>query len=119
MRLSLLSVAAALAATVLAGCAGGHDHLDTGTIAPGEQKALTFAEAGVYELHCHPHPFMLHTVTVVDGGPAEVLVKIHDGATVEEYRYEPRNVTVGVGGRVVYLNAGREPHTATYDGHAH
>lgn len=96
--------------------------LDTGSakdgsdwIQPGASKSVTFTEAGSFEMHCHPHPFMRSNVTVVDGyaGPKEVTVKITDGAELGTYRFVPENVLVAPGTTVVYENVGAQPHTAT------
>lgn len=94
--------------------------LDTGSkgsdyIAPGASKSLTFATAGVYMMHCHPHPFMLQNITVVDGyaGPKTVEVLIVDGAQTNEYRFVPENIVIGAGTKVTYKNVGAQPHTAT------
>ena len=37
---------------------------DTGVIARGESKSITFAVPGTYTYHCTPHPFMTGTVVV-------------------------------------------------------
>lgn len=96
--------------------------LDTGSakdasdwIQPGASKSLTFTEAGVFTMHCHPHPLMLSNVTVVEGyaGPKEVTVQIVDGADLGSYRFVPENVLVAPGTKVTYVNNGAQPHTAT------
>lgn len=93
-------------------------NLDTKVFDPGASKSLKFASAGVYALHCHPHPFMKHNVTVVDGyqSPARVTVLITDGATPGEYRFSPENLVIGVGTEIVYENVGKLPHSATQEG---
>jgi len=94
--------------------------LDTGPIEPGSATTLQLGEDGTFLLLCHPHPFMLLEVTVVPGGPVQTHVHIFDGPTLAEYRFEPRNVTVGPGALVEYPNHGALEHTATQaDGHAH
>ncbi|HWH09375.1 MAG TPA: plastocyanin/azurin family copper-binding protein [Candidatus Thermoplasmatota archaeon] len=96
--------------------------LDTGSakdasdwIQPGASASLTFTEAGVFEMHCHPHPDMRANVTVIDGyaGPKEVHVQIVDGASASSYRFVPENVVVAPGTKVTYTNNGTQPHTAT------
>lgn len=88
--------------------------LDTGDIAPGAEKSLMFHEAGTFELHCHPHPWMEHRVSVVEGGPASARVLILDDPSNDTaFRFEPQNVTIGVGGTVTYANMGTFAHTAT------
>lgn len=105
---------------LLAGCAGaGHTAgLDTGDIAPGAEKTLTFGAESV-DLHCHPHPAMKHRVEIAADAPPTVHVHILDGATEEEFRFEPRTVTLAPGGTVTYHNHGNLTHTATQDGSAH
>lgn len=89
--------------------------LNTTLIQPGASKSLKFAAAGVYGMHCHPHPFMRHNVTVIDGyqGPSKVTVKIVDGDAQSDSRFVPENIVVGVGTEVVYENVGALPHTST------
>ncbi|HVM44893.1 MAG TPA: hypothetical protein VM582_03065 [Candidatus Thermoplasmatota archaeon] len=93
---------------------------DTGSavkdfIQAGATKSITYGTSGVYRMHCHPHPWMLHNVTVIDGyaGPKTVDVSIVDGATQGEFRYVPENIVVGAGTVVNYKNLGEQPHTAT------
>ncbi|HET6403785.1 MAG TPA: hypothetical protein VFH78_04005 [Candidatus Thermoplasmatota archaeon] len=93
---------------------------DTGSkgsdyIQPGQTKSITYSASGIYRMHCHPHPWMLHNVTVVDGftGPKTVDVQIIDGAVQGEYRFVPENIVVGVGTVVNYKNVGAQPHTST------
>lgn len=92
--------------------------LNTKDIAAGASATLKFDKAGVYEMHCHPHPFMLSNVTVVDGyaGPSSATVYITDGATLGEFRFVPEHVVIPVGGTVVYKNVGTQMHTATQSG---
>lgn len=103
-------------AVALAGCAqdGGHaaHALDTGLIPPGETRALTFAGPGPYALHCDPHPYMTHNVTVQEGGPRDAHVHIQDGNATSEYRFEPEALVVAPGAVVTYHNHGALAHTA-------
>lgn len=95
--------------------------LDTGSktgaeyIPAGGTDAITFPAAGVFQMHCHPHPWMRANVTVVEGykGPANVDVYIVDGDKPDQYVYAPQNVIIPVGGKVTYINKGLQPHTAT------
>ena len=95
-----------------------NETLDTKDIQPGAAKSLKFQTAGVYQVHCHPHPFMTSNVTVIDGytGPSKVTVKVVDGAKPGEYGFVPDRIVVGVGTEVVYENAGQLVHTATVKG---
>lgn len=87
----------------------------SGYIQPGASKTLMYGTSGVYTMHCHPHPYMLHNVTVIDGyaGPKKVEVSIVDGASVGEYRFVPQNIVIGTNTTVTYKNVGAQPHTAT------
>lgn len=103
---------------LVAGCTapGGHDDpaaLDTGLIPPGGEATLTVEAAGILELHCDPHPFMTHNVTVEPGGPPTEHVHIFDGPTQAEYRFEPQKVRVAPGAVVTYHNHGTFGHTAS------
>jgi plastocyanin len=93
-------------------------NLNTKEILAGASATLKFDKAGVYNMHCHPHPFMLSNVTVIEGysGPAEVTVYINDGASTGEFRYVPDLVVIPVGGKVTYKNVGTQMHTATQSG---
>jgi len=43
---------------------------DTGSIAPGANKTVSFASAGTYTYHCAIHPSMKGTITVLSATPA-------------------------------------------------
>lgn len=92
--------------------------LDTKAIQPGAESRLKFPEAGVFNMHCHPHPAMVHNVTVVEGysGPSTVTVYITDGSETSQYRFVPSEAVIPVGGTVVYKNAGTLMHTSTQSG---
>lgn len=91
--------------------------LDTKVIGPGESKSLTYELAGSYLMHCHPHPYMKHNVTVVEGfeGPSAVTVSIVDGDSPETYRFVPENILIAPGTKVTYTNKGSQPHTSTLE----
>lgn len=113
MRIPILVVAMVL----VAGCTSSKpDHgatFDTGDIPPGEERTLVYEKAGALDMHCHPHQWMLHNVTVTDDPPAEFHVHIVDGIDESEFRFEPSNLTIGKGSRVTYHNHGNFTHTAT------
>jgi plastocyanin len=79
---------------------------------PGQSASMVLDQAGIYHFHCHPHPWMLSNVTVVDDGRAPETVTVHfvDGATLGEYHFVPENVTVPKGSTVVYENDGHQAH---------
>jgi plastocyanin len=84
----------------------------TPLIQPGDSSAIVFNQAGIFHLHCHPHPWMRSNVTVVDDGAAPERVVVHfvDGATPDDYHFVPENVTIPNGSTVVYENDGQMPH---------
>lgn len=110
-------IALALVPVLVAGCTSNTERhgaaLDTGDIAPEAEETLTFDTPGAVEIHCHPHQWMLHNVTVTDEPAGEFHVDIVDGMDEQEFRFEPANLTVGKGSRVSYHNHGNFTHTAT------
>lgn len=91
-------------------------NLNTGNIDPGQAKPLTFKEEGLYQLHCHPHPWMKVNVTVKQGASAaEQTITIVDGRAQSEYRYAPEDIVVGPGAKVNFVNKGAQMHTATQE----
>lgn len=81
-------------------------------IEPGASFPMVYDTAGIWHMRCHPHPWMLSTVTVVDDGKAPQRVVVHfvDGATQGDYRFVPSEVTVTKGSTVVYQNDGAQAH---------
>lgn len=102
---------------VVAGCASTEHSaaaaLDTGMIAPGAEATLTFDAAGMRALHCDPHPFMTHNVTVEAGAAATAHVHISDGNDTADFRFEPQALRVAPGAVVTYHNHGTLGHTAS------
>ncbi|MEM0441069.1 MAG: plastocyanin/azurin family copper-binding protein [Candidatus Caldarchaeum sp.] len=45
---------------------------DSGLFGPGERWIFVFGRAGIYPYHCTPHPWMVGTVTVVEGPMPEM-----------------------------------------------
>lgn len=89
-------------------------NMNTGNIDPGQAKPLLFKEAGLYQLHCHPHPWMQMNVTVKQGASAaEQTIAIVDGRAQSEYRYSIEDIVVAPGTKVVFENKGAQMHTAT------
>lgn len=113
MRPTIFVVIAAL----VAGCASSQPHhagaIDTGDIPPGEERTLLYENVGELGMHCHPHQWMLHNVTVTDAPAGEFHVDILDGTDEDEFRFEPAKLAVGKGSRVTYHNHGNFTHTAT------
>ena len=111
--LPLLALAAGLAGCLAPSAGHAHAGLDTGDIAPGGEATLTYDHVGTFAMHCHPHPYMEHVVTVTDDAPAPAHVHILDGDEPGAYRFEPADLSVGKGSVVTYHNHGRLTHTAT------
>ncbi len=70
-----------------------------------------FTVAGTYNYICGIHgAVMAGTVTVQAGGPSTVPVNIVD------FSFNPANVTVGVGGQVIWTNSGPSQHSVVEQG---
>ncbi|MEA3198665.1 MAG: hypothetical protein QOE90_93 [Thermoplasmata archaeon] len=84
----------------------------TDLIAPGASARITFDQAGIFTEHCHPHPWMLSTVVVLDNGQAPQTVTVHfvDGETKENFKFVPDIVVISKGSTVVYENDGKQAH---------
>lgn len=108
LRGSLLLLLA-LAPLALAG-GGGHGGTGEGSPLFGENETwtATFAAAGEFPYHCHPHPGMKGTVVVREGAPAQANVTIADLA------FSPARVEVAPGGNVTWTNADDVEHTVTW-----
>lgn len=85
---------------------------DSGTLRTGESYAFAFPRQGDLAYTCRFHA-MTGLVHVIAGGPATAQVRILDSPTA---RFEPADVTVGVGGTVTWVNQGNRDHTATETG---
>jgi plastocyanin len=79
---------------------------------PGSSFASpAFSLAAVYNYICGIHgAIMSGVVTVQAGGPSQVNVNIVD------FQFVPANVTVGVGGKVVWTNSGPSVHSVVESG---
>lgn len=94
------------------------DAIDTGELLPGESGDLTFDEPGFYEFgHCDPHPWMSHTVAVLEDydGPDHLTIYIleDDLQDQDSYVFSQQHITIGVGTTVTYENIGDVMHTAS------
>ncbi len=95
----------------------------------GEAYQYRFTTPAVFEYHCHPHPFMVGTITIVEDDPIDEpvthIVKIADGSEQEAYGFFPGELTVQVNDTVVWLNEGAFQHNVhgstgiAGDGHDH
>ncbi|MGQ0535438.1 MAG: PKD domain-containing protein [Methanobacteriota archaeon] len=103
------------------GAHGGHQHdagpsaIESGDLTLAKQFEVTFDAAGVYGFHCHPHPYMKHSVTVSDApgalsGTVDVVQK--------DYAFHPASIVVAPGTKVRYTNADDDVHTVTQESFA-
>ena len=81
---------------------------DSGSLSPGQTFAFTYAAEGSFDYYCRFHP-MQGRVRVSTGGPASATVAVLDSPA----RFEPDDVTIGVGGTVTWMHSGTQPHTVT------
>jgi plastocyanin len=81
---------------------------------PGASFASpVFTLAATYDYICGIHgPSMAGTITVQAGGPSSVTVAIGD------FFFAPANVTVGIGGQVIWTNNGPSQHSVVERGGA-
>ncbi|MHB8586832.1 MAG: hypothetical protein ACYDDF_13475 [Thermoplasmatota archaeon] len=79
---------------------------DSGVIGPGATGTLHFGSAGLYQVHCHPHPFMLGNVRVVGGAPTLAEMQITQDS------FQPATVEVAPGGTVRIQNLDSTAHSA-------
>lgn len=95
--------------------------LDTGELQPGTySEPLTVPEEGLYQFHCHPHPWMALNIATKEGASATGTqhVQIVDGANQDEFRYVPNELVVAPGTQIVFWNNGTNMHTGTQGGFA-
>jgi len=87
---------------------GGLPAFDSGTLNGGDTFTHTFNQLGTFDYLCRLHP-MLGKVRVNATGPATASVAILDSPA----RFQPDDVTIAVGGTVVWTHAGVAPHTVS------
>jgi plastocyanin len=79
----------------------------------GSYLSPVFTLAATYDYMCGIHgPSMSGTVTVQAGGPATATV------TIGDFFFSPANVTIGIGGRITWLNNGPSQHSVVERGGA-
>ncbi|MDA7941238.1 MAG: plastocyanin/azurin family copper-binding protein [Nitrosopumilus sp.] len=91
---------------------------DTGLVATGDTYVLDTSalEAGTYDYICIVHPWMTSTLEITDpAGPDAVVVIPEGAATVSEGQvyYEPAEVSIPAGGKVLWENEDPTLHTAS------
>jgi len=84
---------------------------DSPMMAPGVAYNVTLTAPGVYDYHCHPHPWMTGVVVVADEpGALEGTVTL---AAWNVKTFLPQTVIVKPGTRLVWDNPDPAPHTVT------
>jgi plastocyanin len=129
LRLLLVALALMTAPTALAG--GGHDDegpaseaapaddhaegLRSPDLQPGESWSHTFTEAGKFDYHCHPHPWMIAAIDVLpdsDGISRNVTIEFVEpaGQDFEAWTLSPKVMSLEVGDNVTWVNRGSVVH---------
>lgn len=83
---------------------------DSGVIVPRGTYDRNFDMAGEFDYRCALHPMMLGKIRVGMGGPREVEVAIRD------HSFEPRDISVGMGGTVRWTSESTITHTVEESG---
>lgn len=138
---SKLEVAAG--STILLANVGGKPHtitaddgsFDSGVVTPGAEggrfagtnATITLSKPGTFPFHCEIHPEAMKGVLTVTGGegqedagggeeqaqasnaPAKISIDMQD------FAFEPPEISVAPGDKVTWNNTGQAPHTATFD----
>lgn len=114
----ILAIAILIAASASAG--PGHDESPeghTGVVGPdmynNETWAYTFTEAGNFEYHCHPHPWMQASI-IVDpsngSAPMNHEILIIEPENYDEWDFDPVTLTIQAGDTVTWINEGMQMH---------
>jgi plastocyanin len=116
---TLLPLLVALALPSALAGAGHGDEPEPGLrspdLAPGQSWSHTFAEAGRFDYHCHPHPWMLAALLVEPStgrAPVNHTIRILEptGRPFENWTFDPAITTIQAGDTVTWVNAGTVPH---------
>ena len=95
--------------------------VDTGEIQPGVySEPITLEEDGLYQFHCHPHPWMSLNIVVSNDASLKGTqhIEILDGKTNDDYRFVPDDLRVQPGTKLTFWNNGTAVHTGTQGGFA-
>jgi plastocyanin len=79
-------------------------------LSPGKTFEHTFTTPGVYDFHCHPHPWMKSRVIVSDEDPNATS---GGDVSIGNYTYEPKVLVVSPGSMVKWTNVDPDQHTVT------
>lgn len=80
----------------------------TGCLNEGQKFDLVFDQAGTFNIHCHPHPWMRGRIVVDESLPAAKAEH-----AIANFGYDPAVLRVGLGSTVTFVNKDPVPHTAT------
>lgn len=86
----------------------GNALFDSGSLNAGDLFTFTFNQEGTFEYYCRFHP-MQGRVRVTATGLLTATINILDTPP----RFEPDDITVGVGAVVTWNHVGNQPHTVT------
>ncbi|MEK6986228.1 MAG: plastocyanin/azurin family copper-binding protein [Candidatus Thermoplasmatota archaeon] len=83
--------------------------------APGQTFNHTFMQAGRFDYHCHPHPWMVAAVVVQNStGRAPMTHTIRmvepEGKDFDQWTFSPKSLAIEAGDTVTWLNAGGAIH---------
>lgn len=100
-------------------------------LATGESFQYRFTTPARFEYHCHPHPIMQGTITIIADDPTDE-AKVHlvrivegDGTDLATFGFSPASLTVQVNDTVIWVNEGAAQHNVHGttglggDGHDH
>lgn len=88
----------------------------SGDLDNGGSFQHTFSTVGVFDYHCHPHPWMTATITIEENdnttAPQTHTVRIiePDAADSQSWAFDPAELSIEVGDTVVWINEGNQIH---------
>lgn len=126
----VLAALAALSAPALAGpdhdhwaegaAPDDHTHAGGGLSSPdllaNESWSHTFTEPGLFEYHCHPHPWMQASIEILasEGGPARNhTITVVEPSDFEKWAFSVDKLTIFAGDTVTWNNTGQRMHTVS------
>ncbi|TFD99503.1 hypothetical protein E2626_14275 [Jeotgalibacillus salarius] len=79
-------------------------------LAQGETTTFTFQDAGVYNIHCDPHPVMKMTVTVEEGAEIEGNIELD----IADYEFS-EDISVAPGTVITWTNQDSARHNVAIE----